>query len=105
MVAISFLLGLLGLHSLACKIPDSLSLAEASVFPLCITTAAHGLFSKDYSGDHDDQGSRGHSGGIGSTQEGCLSQETGDISQLGGPGFGVSSWDESFLASLNGSSL
>ncbi|RHZ55964.1 hypothetical protein CDV55_104847 [Aspergillus turcosus] len=28
--------------------PDSLSFAEASVFPLCIATAAHGLFSKDY---------------------------------------------------------
>lgn len=35
-------------HSMACKIPDSLSFAEASVFPLCIATAAHGLFSKDY---------------------------------------------------------
>ncbi|KAF7136708.1 hypothetical protein CNMCM5793_006026 [Aspergillus hiratsukae] len=35
-------------HSLACKIPDSLTFAEASVFPLCIATAAHGLFSKDY---------------------------------------------------------
>ncbi|KAL2022197.1 hypothetical protein VTK56DRAFT_6026 [Thermocarpiscus australiensis] len=37
-------------HSLACKIPYSLSFTEASVFPLCIATAAHGLFSKDYLG-------------------------------------------------------
>ncbi|KAK9363578.1 hypothetical protein V1504DRAFT_437721 [Lipomyces starkeyi] len=32
------------------KIPDSLSFNDASVFPLCIATAAHGLFSKDYLG-------------------------------------------------------
>ncbi|KAK9312073.1 oxidoreductase [Lipomyces starkeyi] len=37
-------------HTLACKIPDSLSFNDASVFPLCIATAAHGLFSKDYLG-------------------------------------------------------
>jgi NADPH:quinone reductase-like Zn-dependent oxidoreductase len=37
-------------HSMACKIPDSLSFIEASVFPLCIATAAHGIFSKDYLG-------------------------------------------------------
>ncbi|CBF82913.1 hypothetical protein AN3339.2 [Aspergillus nidulans FGSC A4] len=37
-------------YTLACKIPDSLSFAEASVFPLCIATAAYGLFSKDYLG-------------------------------------------------------
>ncbi|RAL09577.1 zinc-binding alcohol dehydrogenase family protein [Aspergillus homomorphus CBS 101889] len=37
-------------HSMACKLPDSLSFTEASVFPLCIATAAHGLFSKDYLG-------------------------------------------------------
>ncbi|KAG2420667.1 hypothetical protein HFD88_000280 [Aspergillus terreus] len=36
--------------TLACNIPDSLSFADASVFPLCIATAAHGLFSKDYLG-------------------------------------------------------
>lgn len=33
---------------LACHIPDSMSFAEASVFPLCITTPSHGLFSKDF---------------------------------------------------------
>ena len=33
---------------MACKMPDSLSFVDASVFPLCITTAAIGLFSKDY---------------------------------------------------------
>lgn len=32
----------------ACKIPDSLSFIDASVFPLCIATAAHGLYSKKY---------------------------------------------------------
>ncbi|KAL3431339.1 chaperonin 10-like protein [Aspergillus tetrazonus] len=37
-------------YTLACKIPDSLSFADASVFPLCIATAAYGLFSKDYLG-------------------------------------------------------
>ena len=37
-------------HTMACKIPDSLSFNDASVFPLCIATAAHGLFSKDYLG-------------------------------------------------------
>lgn len=35
-------------HTMACKIPDSLTFNEAVVFPLCIATAAHGLFSKDY---------------------------------------------------------
>ncbi|KAG9569125.1 hypothetical protein KCU71_g2384, partial [Aureobasidium melanogenum] len=37
-------------HTLACKIPDAVSFAEAAVFPLCLATAAHGLFSKDYLG-------------------------------------------------------
>lgn len=37
-------------HTMACKIPDSLSFGEASVFPLGVATAAHGLFSKDYLG-------------------------------------------------------
>ncbi|KAA8645830.1 hypothetical protein EYZ11_010710 [Aspergillus tanneri] len=37
-------------HNMACKIPDSLSFIDASVFPLCIATAAQGLFSKDYLG-------------------------------------------------------
>lgn len=32
----------------ACHIPDSLSFAEASVFPLCVASPSHGLFSKDY---------------------------------------------------------
>ncbi|CAI7625232.1 unnamed protein product [Penicillium glandicola] len=32
------------------SIPDSMSFTDASVFPLCIATAAHGLFSKDYLG-------------------------------------------------------
>ncbi|CAI7644692.1 unnamed protein product [Penicillium viridicatum] len=35
-------------YSMACKIPDSMSFTNASVFPLCIATAAYGLFSKDY---------------------------------------------------------
>ncbi|KAI6082359.1 GroES-like protein [Hypoxylon rubiginosum] len=35
---------------LACKIPDALSFAEAAVFPLCVATAAHALFSSDYLG-------------------------------------------------------
>ena len=35
---------------LTCKIPDSLSFTEAAVFPLCIVTAAIGLFSKVYLG-------------------------------------------------------
>ena len=37
-------------QSMASKIPDSLSFNEASVFPLCLATVAHGLFSKDYLG-------------------------------------------------------
>ncbi|KAJ6015839.1 hypothetical protein N7540_010430 [Penicillium herquei] len=37
-------------YNMACKIPDTLSFTDASVFPLCIATAAHGLFSKDYLG-------------------------------------------------------
>ena len=37
-------------YTMASKIPDSLSFNEASVFPLCLLTAAHGLFSKDYLG-------------------------------------------------------
>ena len=37
-------------HIIACKIPDSLSFVDASVFPLCIATAAHALFAKDYLG-------------------------------------------------------
>ncbi|KAJ5770672.1 oxidoreductase [Penicillium nucicola] len=36
--------------NMACKIPDSLSFTDASVFPLCIATAAQGLFSKEYLG-------------------------------------------------------
>ncbi|KAJ5730947.1 uncharacterized protein N7483_005455 [Penicillium malachiteum] len=35
-------------YNLACKIPDTLSFTDASVFPLCIATAAQGLFSKEY---------------------------------------------------------
>ena len=37
-------------QELACKIPESMSYIDASVFPLCITTAAHGLFSKEFLG-------------------------------------------------------
>ena len=37
-------------HIMACQIPDSLSFNDASVFPLCIATAAHGLFSTNYLG-------------------------------------------------------
>ncbi|OTA58803.1 GroES-like protein [Hypoxylon sp. EC38] len=37
-------------HTLTAKIPESLSFAEASVFPLCCTTASFGLFGKDYLG-------------------------------------------------------
>lgn len=38
-------------HSiLASPIPDSLSYAEASVFPLCVSTAAWGLFQEDFLG-------------------------------------------------------
>ena len=33
---------------LACHIPDAMSFAEASVFPLCVATPAHALFSKDF---------------------------------------------------------
>ena len=33
---------------LACHVPDSLSFAEASIFPLCIATSAYALFSKDF---------------------------------------------------------
>lgn len=35
-------------HTLAAKIPDSLSFSDASVFPLCITTSSFALFGKDY---------------------------------------------------------
>ncbi|KAI4098847.1 MAG: hypothetical protein LQ339_006250 [Xanthoria mediterranea] len=35
---------------MTCKIPDSMSFTEAAVFPLCIATAAIGLFSKEYLG-------------------------------------------------------
>ena len=34
----------------ACHIPDFMSFAEASVFPLGVTTSSHGLFSKDFLG-------------------------------------------------------
>lgn len=34
--------------ALACRISDSMSFAEASVFPLCIATPAHALFSNDF---------------------------------------------------------
>lgn len=37
-------------HTMACKIPEHLSFKEAAVFPLCLATAAHGLFSKEYLG-------------------------------------------------------
>ena len=37
-------------HTMACKISDSLSFNDASVFPLCITTTTYGLFSKDFLG-------------------------------------------------------
>lgn len=37
-------------YNMACKIPDTLSFTDASVFPLCIATAAQGLFSKEYLG-------------------------------------------------------
>lgn len=33
---------------LASHIPDFMSFAEGSVFPLCVTTPSHGLFGKDY---------------------------------------------------------
>lgn len=35
-------------HALVAKIPTSMSFAEASVFPLCIATAAQALFGKRY---------------------------------------------------------
>ncbi|KAI4210951.1 MAG: hypothetical protein L6R36_009510 [Xanthoria steineri] len=35
---------------MTCKIPDSMSFTQAAVFPLCIATAAIGLFSKEYLG-------------------------------------------------------
>ena len=35
-------------HTLAGKIPDSLSFNDASVFPLCITTSTFALFGKDF---------------------------------------------------------
>lgn len=39
------------LHTtLTCKIPDSLSFSDASVFPLCVIASSFGLFSKDYLG-------------------------------------------------------
>ncbi|KAI2619742.1 GroES-like protein [Hypomontagnella submonticulosa] len=37
-------------HALTAKIPDRLSFAEASVFPLCVTTASVSLFAKDFLG-------------------------------------------------------
>ncbi|KAJ5703467.1 hypothetical protein N7493_011856 [Penicillium malachiteum] len=37
-------------YNMACKIPGDLSFTDASVFPLCIATAAYGLFSKEYLG-------------------------------------------------------
>ncbi|KAI1394277.1 GroES-like protein [Hypoxylon trugodes] len=37
-------------QNLAAKIPDSVSFGEASVFPLCMATAGHALFSKEYLG-------------------------------------------------------
>ena len=37
-------------HTMACKIPDSLSFVDAAVFPLCIVSAANGLFSREYLG-------------------------------------------------------
>jgi NADPH:quinone reductase-like Zn-dependent oxidoreductase len=37
-------------HTMTCNILDSLSFLEASGFPLCITTAAFGLFSNEYLG-------------------------------------------------------
>jgi NADPH:quinone reductase-like Zn-dependent oxidoreductase len=36
--------------SLACKIPDSLSFSDASVFPLCISSSSFALFSKEFLG-------------------------------------------------------
>ena len=33
---------------LACHMPESMTFAEASVFPLCITTPSHGLFSREF---------------------------------------------------------
>lgn len=36
--------------ALACKIPDTLSFSDAAVFPLCISTSAFALFSKQYLG-------------------------------------------------------
>ncbi|KAF2500142.1 GroES-like protein [Lophium mytilinum] len=37
-------------HTMACKIPATLSFAAAAVFPLCITTTAFALFSQTYLG-------------------------------------------------------
>ncbi|KAI1764370.1 GroES-like protein [Hypoxylon sp. FL1150] len=37
-------------HTLAAKIPESVSFSEACVFPLCMTTSSFGLFGKDYLG-------------------------------------------------------
>lgn len=37
-------------YAMACKIPDSMSFKDGAVFPLCIATAAHALFSKEYLG-------------------------------------------------------
>ncbi|KAI0839520.1 GroES-like protein [Hypoxylon sp. FL0890] len=37
-------------HTLTAKIPEHLSFAEASVFPLCCTTASFSLFGKDFLG-------------------------------------------------------
>ncbi|KAI2627293.1 GroES-like protein [Hypomontagnella submonticulosa] len=35
-------------HAMVVKIPDAMTFAEAAVFPLCLATAAHALFAKDY---------------------------------------------------------
>lgn len=37
-------------HRVACKIPETLSFGEASVFPLCIITSSFALFHQDYLG-------------------------------------------------------
>ncbi|KAB8342807.1 hypothetical protein FH972_022405 [Carpinus fangiana] len=37
-------------YLLVCKIPDIMSFSEASVFPLCLATAAVGLYSKEWLG-------------------------------------------------------
>ncbi|MCJ1311509.1 hypothetical protein MMC25_005181 [Agyrium rufum] len=37
-------------YQLTCRIPDSMSFTDASVLPLCISTAAYGPFSRNYLG-------------------------------------------------------